>query len=152
MVAILANSLGSVCLSKGMKQSTAVAVTLDTSGLMLAGWQALSNAWIIAGILLLLVFLVAFLVALSWADLSFVLPATAPGYILTTILSHVVLQEVVSPLRWAGTVFIVLGTWLVAKTYCPVTPKLKPLDSEADRNREQAIVEPLATALEESSN
>lgn len=117
-VAVVANSVGSVFLSYGMKTFPA----LDATGpawLFQATAQVLSNPWIIVGILLLITFLAAYMAALSWADLSFVLPATAPGYILTAILSRVFLEEQISPLRWAGTILIVAGTWLVARTYSP---------------------------------
>jgi len=126
-VAVVANSVGSVCLSRGMKTFQ----TPDAAGLAWlfdAAAQVLSNPWIIVGILLLIVFLSSYMAALSWADLSFVLPATAPGYILTAILSRVFLEEQISPLRWAGTILIVAGTWLVARTYsphCAATDKAK---------------------------
>jgi len=115
-VAVVANSVGSVCLSKGMKTFQ----TPDAAGaewLLQAAAQVVSNPWVIAGVFLLIVFLACYMAALSWADLSFVLPATAPGYILTAILARIFLQEEISPLRWAGTVLIVTGTWLVARTY-----------------------------------
>ena len=117
-VAVVANSVGSVCLARGMKSFPA----LDAAGaawLFQAAAQVLSNPWIILGVFLLIIFLAAYMAALSWADLSFVLPATAPGYILTAILSRIFLQEDISPLRWAGTILIVAGTWLVARTYTP---------------------------------
>jgi len=117
-VAVVANSVGSVCLSRGMRTFPSP----DASGiawLFQAALQVFTNPWILVGIILLLIFLAAFLTALSWADLSFVLPATAPGYILTAILSRLFLQEEISPLRWAGTILIVAGTWLVARTYSP---------------------------------
>ena len=115
-VAVVANSVGSVCLSKGMKTFQAP----DAAGaawLLQAAAQVVSNPWVIVGVFLLIVFLACYMAALSWADLSFVLPATAPGYILTAILARIFLQEEISPLRWAGTVLIVTGTWLVARTY-----------------------------------
>ena len=115
-MAVVANSVGSVCLSKGMK-------TFQPPDARGAAWllesaaQVASNPWVIVGVFLLIVFLACYMAALSWADLSFVLPATAPGYILTAILARIFLQEEISPLRWAGTVLIVTGTWLVARTY-----------------------------------
>jgi len=117
-LAVVANSAGSVCLARGMKSFP----ILEASGaawLFEAAAQVLSNPWIIIGIMLLMVFLSAYMAALSWADLSFVLPATAPGYVLTAILSRIFLEEQISPLRWAGTILIVAGTWLVARTYSP---------------------------------
>jgi len=70
--------------------------------------------WI--GILLLLVFLGLFLSVLSREDLSFVLPVLSVGYILNVASARVFLHEPVSPVRWAGTVFIVLGVVMVSVT------------------------------------
>ena len=71
----------------------------------------------IGGVILLIIFLSAYMTALSWADLSFVLPATAPAYILTVFLAKVYLQETVTPARWAGTTLIIVGTCLVARSF-----------------------------------
>jgi uncharacterized membrane protein len=117
-VAIVANSLGNLCLSKGMKQY-GNGEPLSGAWLIETGYHVVSNGWLILGVLLLLVFLAAYLTALSWADLSFVLPATAPAYLLTSAMSKFFLHETVSPVRWVGTLLIVTGTSLVARTYTP---------------------------------
>jgi len=115
-VAVLANSLGSVCLSKGMKDFGAQEA-LGAAWLPKAALHVVSDPWMILGIALLLVFLASYMAALSWSDLSFVLPATAPAYVLTALLSHLFLNEIISPARWLGTLFIVMGTGLVARTH-----------------------------------
>lgn len=114
-VAIFANSLGNLCLSKGMKQFDQ-GQQLGVVWLLKTAYHVMSNGWMIVGVLLLFLFLGAYLTALSWEDLSFVLPATAPAYLLNAGLSKVFLHEEISPTRWAGTVLIVTGTWLVART------------------------------------
>lgn len=113
-IAILANSLGNLFLSRGMQDFRPAAA--EDSWLGLAAAHVVSNPWMIAGVLLLIVFLSSYLAALSWADLSFVLPATAPAYILTALLARYFLNEAISPLRWAGTTLIVIGTCMVART------------------------------------
>lgn len=50
---------------------------------------------------------------LSVADLSFVLPVTAVGYVLTTLLGRIFLHEQVSTERWFAVFLIFLGTALV---------------------------------------
>ena len=115
-VAVLANSLGTVCLSKGMKQFENVD-GLRGGELVQVIFYGIANPWVLVGVVLLAVFLASYMAALSWADLSFVLPATAPGYILTVFFSSIFLSETISPTRWAGTLLIVAGTWLVARTY-----------------------------------
>jgi drug/metabolite transporter (DMT)-like permease len=67
------------------------------------------------GMVCLAVFFYSYLTALSWADLTFVLPATAFGYVVTTFLSRVFLHEDVSSWRWAGVLLITCGVGLVAR-------------------------------------
>ena len=109
-VATLANSFANLCLSIGMKQ-IGPAQPMGLAWIVGTGFHVVSNGWMILGVLLLLVFLAAYLTALSWADLSFVLPATAPGYLINAGLSKIFLHESLSLSRWAGTVLIVTGTW-----------------------------------------
>ncbi len=115
-IAILANSLGNVFLSEGMRHFQPASASVP-GWLVAAAVHVTTSPWMIAGVSLLIVFLAAYLAALSWADLSFVLPATAPAYILTAGLAAVFLHEAISPARWAGTVLIVAGTALVARSY-----------------------------------
>jgi len=75
---------------------------------------ALKNPFVWGGIVLLIVFFASFLCALSWADLSYVLPATAPGYILNVFFGSWFLGEPVSRARWIGSVLIVFGVLLVS--------------------------------------
>ncbi len=66
------------------------------------------------GVLFLMGFFAAYLTALSWADLTFVLPSTAMGYVVVALLSKFYLHEAVSAKRWIGILLIVLGTGFVA--------------------------------------
>jgi drug/metabolite transporter (DMT)-like permease len=56
----------------------------------------------------------SYMTALSFADLTFVLPATAVSYVIMTLLSIFWLHEHVSLQRWAGIGLIVIGVGLVA--------------------------------------
>jgi drug/metabolite transporter (DMT)-like permease len=104
------NGTGDVLLKRGMD---------DLGEIHLNHWTHIFNAfinpWIVVGILCLAGFFYAYLTALSWADLTFVLPATAFGYVVTAFLSRFFLNEVVSPWRWAGVLLITGGVGLVAK-------------------------------------
>jgi drug/metabolite transporter (DMT)-like permease len=73
-----------------------------------------STIWM--GIGSLLVFLVAYLLLLSWADFSFVQPVCAIGYAVVAILSYFLLGEVISPIRWVGVLLICGGVALVGGT------------------------------------
>jgi drug/metabolite transporter (DMT)-like permease len=69
------------------------------------------RVWMAIGCML--VFLLLWMVSLSWSDLTFVMPLTALTYVLNAILVGPVLGEYVSPTRWAGTVLIAIGVALV---------------------------------------
>ena len=76
---------------------------------------ALTNPWILIGILCLTCFFASYLTALSWADLSYVLPATALGYVVLALLSKYFLHEQISNLRWAGVLLISCGVGWVTR-------------------------------------
>ena len=109
LAVMLTASVGDTLLSHGMAQVGPVSI--HHLGLLL---HALRNPWVIAGILCLLGFFASYLSALSWADLTFVLPSTAFGYVVVALLSHFWLGEHISLYRWTGIVLIVCGVGFVA--------------------------------------
>ena len=107
-VAVFA-SCGDACLARGMRDFGAVTA---------ANWRsllgALANPWIVCGIVLLILFFSTYLTALSWADLTYVLPATALSYVIMAGLGKVFLHENVTPSRWLGIALITVGVGVVA--------------------------------------
>jgi drug/metabolite transporter (DMT)-like permease len=75
---------------------------------------AITNPWVATGILFLLAFFAAYMTALSWADLTYVLPATSVGYVLLALIAKFLLHEHVSPARWLGVLVISAGVGFVA--------------------------------------
>ncbi|QHN04034.1 EamA family transporter [Granulicella sp. WH15] len=102
-------SVGDTLLSHGMSQVG----TIDGAHLSRL-LTALTNIWVITGILLLIGFFASYLTALSWADLTFVLPSTAFGYVVVAFLGHFWLHEHISIWRWTGILLIVCGVGFVA--------------------------------------
>jgi uncharacterized membrane protein len=78
--------------------------------------RAMVDPLVALGIVMQIVWLLARMSLLSVADLSFVLPVTASGYVLSTLLGKLVLHEQVSLTRWLGVVMITLGTAFVASS------------------------------------
>ena len=76
--------------------------------------SAVFTSWIAAGIALLIGFFASYLTALSWADLTYVLPATAFGNVIVALLSRFWLHEPISFQRWFGIVLITIGVGFVA--------------------------------------
>lgn len=109
LVAVCA-PLGDTCLSRGMTQMPHI--SLAAPGTLVA---AVFTPWIALGIALLIGFFASYLTALSWADLTFVLPATAFGNVIVALLSRFWLHEAISLERWAGIVLITVGVGFVAQ-------------------------------------
>jgi drug/metabolite transporter (DMT)-like permease len=127
---MLTASVGDTLLRHGMTQVGPVSV--GHLGLLLV---AMRNPWVITGILCLLGFFASYLTALSWADLTFVLPATAFGYVVVALLSKFWLHEpgASSLYRWAGIVLIVCGVGFVANG--PSQTQHEPVDPLAEQAR-----------------
>ena len=121
LIIIVANALGNVLLSHGMRQVGSIA-SYSPFALVMSSWRAAANPYVLAGVAFLIIFFVAHMIVLSWADLSYVLPMTSVGYILVTVLSWWWLGENVRPLRWAGTMVIIAGVSLVSRTPHRTTP------------------------------
>jgi drug/metabolite transporter (DMT)-like permease len=85
---------------------------------------ALRTPWVLGGVLLLLVWTGCYLTALSWADLTFVLPATSLAYVAVAFLSRFWLHEQISLARWAGIALITAGVGFVTRG-----PAYTPRDS-----------------------
>src|ERR1700736_5401590 len=125
LAVMLTASVGDTLLSRGMAQIGPV----DLHHLPLL-WHALFNPFIASGIVLLIGFFACYMTALSWADLSFVMPATAFGYVVVALLSRFWLHEHLSPYRWAGILLIVCAVGFVAGG--PSRTEHEPLHHELD--------------------
>jgi drug/metabolite transporter (DMT)-like permease len=110
---VLFASAGNVFLGKGMKDAGEVWSPRASGALLL---RAFGSGWVWLGIGSLLVFLVCFMLVLSWADYSFVMPVSATSYALVPLLSRWLLGETVSSRRWMGVALICLGVALVTRT------------------------------------
>ena len=105
------STAGDSLLARGMKDLGSVNVSLHSlSGLLLA----ILNPWVAMGILFLFTFFACYMSALSWADLTYVLPATSLAYVLVALIGHFGLYEEISPTRWLGIALIAAGVGFVA--------------------------------------
>jgi drug/metabolite transporter (DMT)-like permease len=85
------------------------------------------------GILLLLAFFAAYTSALSFADLTYVLPASSLGYVLVALIARFVFHEQVSVMRWLGIAMISAGVGFVAAgpSVTPASNTLEPIPHDA---------------------
>ena len=121
--------LGDTCLSRGM--SRIPAISLAHPATLIA---AVFTPWVAVGIALLICFFASYLTALSWADLTFVLPATAFGNVIVELLSRFWLHEAVSFQRWLGVILITVGVGFVAQgPSLTERPVVEPAQLEEER-------------------
>ena len=123
---IIFGSCGDVLLSRGMRDIGQLSVSQIPHLI-----PALANPWILLGIGCLLIFFTSYSTALSWADLTFVLPATAIGYVVIALLSHFFLHEQISIQRWTGILLIVIGVGFVAGGPSRTEPTIEGLAVES---------------------
>ena len=114
-VIVIFAPLGNVLLGKGMK-GVGSATSWTVGDLLPVATRVLSNGYIWLGMLSLLTFLVAYMLILSWADYSYVQPSSSLSYATVALLSHFLLGEMISPLRWMGVLVICTGVFIVGRT------------------------------------
>jgi drug/metabolite transporter (DMT)-like permease len=111
IIVIVSNALGNFFLTWGLRHREG-RLSLSPVDYVLA----ILDPWVMLGVALLILWLLSRMAFLSWADLSYVLPVTALGYVVTALIGRLFLNEQVSWQRWAGTLLIVAGIGLVART------------------------------------
>jgi drug/metabolite transporter (DMT)-like permease len=110
VLTVLSNVAGNTALTKGMQQLG------DPGNSPLALIGALFHPWVAIGVVLLILWTLAHMALLSWADLSYVLPMTSIAYVLVALVGRFLLHEQVSPARWVGVTLIMAGVTLVGHT------------------------------------
>lgn len=109
---VICGAVGNICLSRGMKCVGDAGYECAHDAVL----GALTQPWIISGVLLMFTFLLLYLASLSWEELSYVLPLTAGEYVLVTLLAFFFLPDQVTPLRWTGSLLVASGIALVARS------------------------------------
>jgi drug/metabolite transporter (DMT)-like permease len=107
--------LGDVFLADGMKKVGALNMQ-DPASAFHFFTHAFASGTVWLGVLLLLAFFISYTLVLSWADFSFVQPASSLSYVIVALLGHFFLREVVSPMRWTGIALLGLGVLIVGYT------------------------------------
>lgn len=115
LVMVILGPLGNVLLGRGMKQIGAVTTWNADEVLHFLSLLSTSvSVWL--GVASLLAFFIAYMLILSWADYSYVQPASAMAYGVVALLGHFFLGETITPLRWAGVLVICLGVFIIGYT------------------------------------
>jgi len=121
---VIFGPLGNVLLGKGMKQIGPVS---SASPQLFAHVLplVLQSPAIWLGIASLLAFFVTNMLVLSWADYSYVQPASSVAYVVVALMGRFILGETVNPIGWMGVLVICLGVFVVGQTH-PRTTERKP--------------------------
>ena len=107
-IVILAGTGGELLAAHAMKQSARLQVTSGSAvAMVLQGGFRLSAMWV--GLMLQGLAFFTLLALLSWADVSFVVPATALNYVVGAAGSVLFFREQVDRTRWAGVLLVCLG-------------------------------------------
>ncbi len=114
VLVVLSNVFGNFCMKRGMPERLNSPLEYIT---------VLFQPWVSLGVFLLILWLLARMALLSWADLSYVLPVTSIGYVLVALAGRVLLHEQISAKRWAGIVLIMAGVALVSGGSAPQTAR-----------------------------
>ena len=122
---IALKAVGNLSLAWGMKHTEAV----STNPVMYL--RAMLDPFVAGGVVMLILALLTRMVLFSLADLSFILPVTAVGYVLAAFLGKFFLHETVTPQRWLGTALICAGAALVGSTAQSTTSQIAPRQSAA---------------------
>jgi uncharacterized membrane protein len=115
LIMVTFGPLGDVFLGKGMR-GVGAAAAWGPSDIVYFFERAFTSGTVWLGIALLLAFFIAYTLVLSWADFSFVQPASSFAYAIVALLGHFLLGEVVSTTRWIGIAVICLGVLIVGHT------------------------------------
>jgi drug/metabolite transporter (DMT)-like permease len=114
-IAGLIGGIGHVMLSAGMR--TVGDLTESAAGGRASMvWAAVSHPWVLGGVFLQATFFFLYLVLLSREDLTVVLPMTAISYVAIALGAQVFLAEALTPIRWAGIGFILIGVALISQS------------------------------------
>jgi drug/metabolite transporter (DMT)-like permease len=119
---VLFAPLGNVLLGKGMKDIGS-AKNWSLAGFLPVLVRIFSSPYIWLGIGCLLAFFVSYMLVLTWADYSYVQPASSFSYAVVAILGYFLLGETINLLRCAGIAIICSGVFIVGKTHPRSTEK-----------------------------
>lgn len=112
---VLFGPLGDVLLSKGMKQVGPLA-SWNPADIFHFFRATFTSPVVWLGIGSLFSFFIAYMLVLSWADFSYVQPASSMAYGVVALLGYFVLRETVTLVRWAGIAVICVGVFVVGHT------------------------------------
>jgi drug/metabolite transporter (DMT)-like permease len=111
ILAVLSSTSGEILLTMGMKRVGEPERLRPGAMLRFLG-RAVRSGFFWSGLPLMTLWFYLMLALLSWAPVSFVVPATALSYAVGTLGARFVLRERVTLTRWAGVALVCAGVAL----------------------------------------
>jgi len=115
LMLIVFGPIGDLLVSKGMRAIGPAPGWAPTT-LLHYGFQVFTSPIVWFGTVAMIGFFVSYSLVLSWADYSFVQPATALAYGIVALLGRYVLSETITPLRWLGIAVVCIGVLVIGYT------------------------------------
>jgi drug/metabolite transporter (DMT)-like permease len=114
LVSVALSALAQIALKQGMS-AVAVKTALAGGSFLQAATTIISNLFVLGGLGLYMLGAALWLGVLARVDVSLAYPFVALGFVLTMILSALLLAETLTPSRIAGTLIIVLGVLILTR-------------------------------------
>lgn len=112
LLIVIPGTAGEICISRAMKRVGEV-TDFRPRGIARVIFRAIKISWMWIGVLLMIVGFFALLAMLSFANVSFVFPATALSYAVGALGGELFLGERVRSQRWLGVLVVCTGVVLV---------------------------------------
>ena len=113
LVGLVFEAAGVVLLKKGINQIGEVQKIVPAEVFRITKAGA-TNPTVLLGVFFEALFFACLLILMSKSDITFLWPLTALSFVMTTLAALMFLGEKVSPVRWAGVVFIMIGAALIS--------------------------------------
>ncbi len=110
-ILVFSGTAGEICIKQAMKRIGEVQ-NFAPQALLAVLVRTLGVGWMWLGMVLMALAFYALLALLSWAPVSFVIPASALSYAVGVLGAKFLLREQVSAARWAGVLLVCLGVAL----------------------------------------
>ena len=114
LISVLGGAVGQILLKKGMSSMGPLTITGSQAFNLI--WKMLTNPYVIFGLGIYFIGTLFWLTALSRVDLSFAYPFASMSYVLMLIASWALFHENITPLRILGSVTIIIGVLLIARS------------------------------------
>ena len=111
-IVVFAGTGGEIAATHAMKRIGEVKDFAPRAVLGVLG-RAFRLGWLWLGLALMALAFFSLLALLSWADVSFVVPATALSYVVGALGAKILLGERLGPERWAGILLVCIGVAVV---------------------------------------